>query len=152
MEASAFHWVRVKAICNATEDTVLISSTMTNMTGTEEFTTDSTEGINGSPMTVIDAELTRNKEFDAMFSALGPGIAAQLVNELDWRVDDDCTLYFRIDKQKAVKGVYEIAHGGDVISITCKVASHPAKKETAVKNAKAYLMRFAQPLPDPSSQ
>ena len=37
----------------------------------------------------------------------------------------------RLDKQKAVTGTYEVAHHGDVIAITGKVQSHPARKEVA---------------------
>ncbi len=137
--ASAFHWIKVKAICYATENEDLIHDTMMTLTGTEDFDVDVSEGMHGNPMIIIDAELTHSKDFKTLFINLGPEIIQELVSEAENRIDDDCTLYFRIDKQKAVEGVYEIAHGGDVISITAKVASHPAKKEIAVKNLKDFL-------------
>ena len=49
----------------------------------------------------------------------------------DNRIDEDCVFYMRLDKQKAVTGTYEVAHHGDVIAITGKVQSHPARKEVA---------------------
>ena len=154
--ASTFHWVKVKAVCYATEDEDLIHDVMMELTGVEDdesFDVDISEGLHGNPITVIDANLSHNKEYERLFRNIGEGPLKIVLDEIEQRVDDDCILYMRLDKQKAVQGVYEISHSGDVISVTAKIVAHPAKKEIAVKNAKEYLTRMLLPSEKaPSSQ
>ena len=143
--ASAFHWIKVKAVCYATEDENLIHDVMMELTGIEDdgnFDVDVSEGLHGNPITVIDANLAHSKEFERLFRNLGKGPLQTVLDEIEQRVDDDCILYLRLDKQKAVEGIYEISHSGDVISITAKVVAHPAKKEIAIENARAYITRM----------
>ena len=87
----------------------------------------------------MDANLTKNKEFATVFRTLGKDIVDQILESIEDRVDDDCVFYVRFDKQKAVCGEYEITHGGDVISLTAKIMSHPARKEVAVGVLRDYL-------------
>ena len=154
--ASTFHWVKVKAVCYATEDEDLIHDVMMQLTGIEDeesFDVDISEGLHGNPITVIDANLSHNKEYERLFRNIGEGPLRIVLDEIEQRVDDDCILYMRLDKQKAVQGIYEISHSGDVISVTAKIVAHPAKKEIAVKNAKEYLTRMLLPSERaPSSQ
>lgn len=142
--ASTFHWVRVKAICYATEDEDLICDTLAELTGTEELDIDISEGLHNNPLTVVDANLSKNKEYATLFTNLGKDVLQAILDDIDARVDDDCVFYVRLDKQKAVCGEYAITHGGDVISITAKVMAHPAKKEVAVGILSDYLNRILQ--------
>ena len=146
--ASAFHWVKVKAVCYATEDEDLIHDVMVNLIGSDDeelFDVDISEGLHGNPITVIDANLSHNKEYERLFRNIGESPLKTVLDEIEQRVDDDCVLYLRLDKQKAVQGIYEISHSGDVISVTAKVVAHPAKKEIAVENAKAFITRMLLP-------
>ena len=140
--ASTFHWVRVKAVCYATEDEDLICDTVSELAGTEELEIDISEGLHNNPITVVDVNLSKNKEYLTLFTNLGKEVLEGILDDIGQRVDDDCVFYMRLDKQKAVGGVYEISHSGDVISITAKVVAHPAKKEIAVENARNYLTRM----------
>lgn len=142
--ASTFHWVRVKAICYATEDEDIICDAVSELAGTEELEIDISEGLHNNPLTVVDANLSKNKEYSTLFTNLGEDILHQIIDDLEQRVDDDCVFYMRLDKQKAVCGEYEISHGGDVISITAKIMAHPAKKEVALKVMRDYLDRLLQ--------
>ena len=142
--ASTFHWVSVKAICYATEDEDLICDTVSELTGSEELDIDISEGLHNNPLTVVDVNLSKNKEYATLFTNLGEGIVKRILDDLEQRIDDDCVFYVRLDKQKAVCGEYEISHGGDVISITAKVMAHPAKKEVAVQVMREYLDRVLQ--------
>ncbi len=146
--ASAFHWVKVKAVCYATEDEDLIHDVMVDLIGSDDeelFDVDISEGLHGNPITVIDANLSHNKEYERLFRNIGESPLKTVLDEIEQRVDDDCVLYLRLDKQKAVQGIYEISHSGDVISVTAKVVAHPAKKEIAVENAKAFITRMLLP-------
>ncbi len=142
--ASTFHWVRVKAICYATEDEDIICDTVAQLAGTEELEIDISEGLHNNPLTVVDVNLSKNKEYATLFGNLGENVLRGILEDIDNRVDDDCVFYVRLDKQKAVCGEYEIAHGGDVISITAKIMAHPAKKEVALRVITEYLDRILQ--------
>lgn len=146
-----FHWLRVQAFCYATEDEKLVGEAMAALVGDEGFEREETEGEQGNRIVLMEAELTKQKQFDALFSCLAP-IVPRLIDDIDARIDEDCTFYTRLDKQSAVKCVIRTAHGGDVISVTGKVVSHPARKEIATANLLRYLEGFrAQPLPDTSA-
>lgn len=133
MPSTTFHWIRVQTFCYATERKELLEEVMEELLGDAEYSEELTESEHGNTMTILEARLTKQKQFRQLFEKLGMDIRTWLVEDMDNRVDEDCVFYMRLDKQKAVEGVYEIAHHGDVISITGKVQSHPARKEIAVR-------------------
>lgn len=137
-----FHWVRVQVFCYATEREDLIQETLSVLLGGAEFEKEYSEGEHGNPIIIMQAEISKEKECAALFSGLGSGVIGALLRSVADRVDDDCVFYMRLDKQRAVKGMYSLAHHGDVISITGKLASHPARKEIAVRNMTAFLSKI----------
>lgn len=128
-----FHWVRVQTFCYATEKRELLEETMTELLGTDEFQEDISEGEHGNIMTILETRLTKQREFNSLFKKLGPEICQWILDDIDNRIDEDCVFYMRLNKQKAVQGIYEVAHHGDVVAITGKVQSHPARKDVAVR-------------------
>ncbi len=146
--AHVFHWVKVKVVCYATENEELLHDVAVKLTGIEDdesYDVDISEGMHGNPITVIDVNVTHRKDFDRLFRNLGSEILSTLADELDDRVDDDDLFYMRLDKQSAVRGEYVLSHGGDVISITAKIAAHPAKKAIAVGLMRDYLTDLREP-------
>jgi hypothetical protein len=135
----AFHWVRVQVFCYATERQELLEETLAELLGTDEFTEDVSEGEHGDTMLILEARLTKQREYNALFRKLGSDIREWIKEDVENRVDEDCVFYMRLDKQKAVRGEYEVAHHGDVISITGKIQSHPARKDVAEANIVAFL-------------
>lgn len=135
----AFHWVRVQVFCYATERQELLEETLAELLGTDEFTEDVSEGEHGDTMLILEARLTKQREYNALFRKLGSDIREWIKEDVENRVDEDCVFYMRLDKQKAVRGEYEVAHHGDVISITGKIQSHPARKDVAEANVVAFL-------------
>ncbi len=139
-----FHWVRVQTFCYATERQDLIEDTLKELLGDIEFEEEICESEHGNSMMILETRITKQREFKELFSKLGDGILDFILDDLENRVDDDDIFYLRLDKQKAVQGIYEVAHHGDVISIFGKVQAHPAKKEVAMK----ILRDFVQDLRD----
>lgn len=137
-----FHRLRVQLFCYATEDEERLHEMMAELLDDEEFDIDICDGEHGNRLIIMQSELRKQNEFKALFSKLGPKLAESLIKDIDNRIDDDCTFYLRIDKQKALEGVYRMVHHGDVIAITGKVASHPARKEIATKNLLEFLEDF----------
>ena len=140
-----FHWMRVQTFCYATERKDLLEETMEILLGdADEYSEDESVGEHGNVMTILEAKLTHQRQYRALFENLGEDIRRYIVEDADSRVDEDCVFYIRLDKQKAVQGIYEPAHHGDVIAITGKVQSHPARKEVAVRNLKGFLTGLDQ--------
>ena len=139
---ATFHWLRIETFCYATEKEDLVSQTFRDLVGTDEFQTDVSESEHGNQMLIMQHMVTKQKEMDEIFARLGKELLQDLMDDLENRIDEDCVFYTRLDKQKAVQGIYAVAHHGDVISITGKVASNPAKKEVAMRNMTEFLQKI----------
>ena len=139
---ATFHWLRIETFCYATEKEELVSQTFRDLVGTDEFQTDVSESEHGNQMLILQHMATKQREMDEIFSRLGKELLQALSDDLENRIDEDCVFYTRLDKQKAVCGEYRVAHHGDVISITGKVASNPARKEVAMENMSQFLKKL----------
>jgi len=146
-----FHWFRVNVFCYATESEEAIHDAMAELLGTDEFECDIAESEHGNRILIFGAELSKQKEIIPVFLKLGKELRDDLSTHLKERIDEDCVLYLRLDKQELVQGRYTAVHHGDVLSITGKIASHPARKEIAVAKMTEFLnspeFRDADPLP-----
>ncbi len=139
---ATFHWIRIETFCYATEKEDLVTETFGDLIGTNEFQKDIVESEHGNTMIVLQYMMTKQKEMDALFTRLGTNLLEQYLSDLDDRIDEDCVFYTRLDKQKAVCSEYAVAHHGDVISITGKIASNPARKEIAEINMTQFLRKL----------
>ena len=139
---ATFHWLRIETFCYATEKEDLVSETFQQIAGTDEFQMDISESEHGNQMLILQHMITKQRDMDALFLRLGKDLMQGFLDDMENRIDDDCVFYTRLDKQKAVQGIYAVAHHGDVISITGKVASNPAKKEVAMRNMTDFLQRL----------
>jgi len=61
-----------------------------------------------------------------------------ILEELDERVDDNCSFFLRLDKQAAFRDEVEL---GDGITLRAKVEAYPAKHAAAVENAREALAK-----------
>jgi len=145
-----FHWLRVETFIYATEDETRVTEAFASVAGDGEYNAYDSESEHGNRMTVLQALMSHRKEQEAVFTRLGPQIAMELHQKAEERIDDDCVLYLRLDKQKAVCGEFAPAHHGDVISVTGKVASNPARAEIAAANLRAFLEKLFPGLADQS--
>ena len=147
MPATTFHWIRVQTFCYATERKELLEEVMEELLGDAEYSEELTESEHGNIMTILEARLTKQRQYRELFERLGPDIRSWILEDMDNRVDDDCMFYIRLDKQKAVLGTYEVAHHGDVIAVTGKIQSHPARKEVAARTLSEFLVGLGQSEP-----
>jgi hypothetical protein len=137
--AAVFHWLKVRLFCYATEDEEKLHLMMKNISGTDDFHAEMSDGHHGNAMTILTADLKGNAECKELFIRLGRNVIDNILNSLEDRIDEECTLRLRLDKQAAVSEIYETADHGDVVSITCKIASHPARKDIAETNMRTFL-------------
>ncbi len=140
MPDKAFHWIRVQTFCHATEDEDLLERVLEDLVGeADEFSREESEGEHGNAMAVLEARLSRQRQYATLFGNLGEDVRGWILADLDNRVDENCVFYLRLDKQRAVAGEYVPAHHGDVVSITGRVQAHPARKEVAEETLRCFL-------------
>ncbi|MGI6472325.1 MAG: RNA-binding domain-containing protein [Candidatus Methanomethylophilaceae archaeon] len=135
----AFRWIKSRVMIYSTEDEDRVTEMFENLIGTDEYEVDVAEGEMGNRTLILEAELTKRKDMDGLFDRLGKDVIEWILDEIEERIDEDCSFFFRLDKQKAMSGEYVIGSGGDVVSFICKVASYPAKRELAIDVLKEYL-------------
>ena len=136
-----FHYVDLRTFCYATEDDKRVEQAIRTFLP-EEFELDRAEskGHHGDRIVVFSARLERADEMRHVLSQLADLKTIETVlDQLDDRVDDNCSLFLRLDKQAAYRG--EVALG-DGITFRAKVEAYPAKKEAAVENARETLERL----------
>jgi len=135
MPSVPFHYVDLRTFCYATEDDKRVEAALRHYLPEEfEIEVAPTEGHHGDRIVVLSA---RVETADEMRHVLGQvaelGQIDRVMDELDERVDENCSLFLRLDKQAAFNGRSELGEG---ITLRAKVEAYPAKQEAAVENAR----------------
>jgi RNA binding exosome subunit len=136
-----FHYVDLRAFCYATEDEKRVEGALRTFLPEEvEIERATSEGHHGDRIVVLSARVERADEMRHVLDRLSDlETAQQLADELDERVDDNCSLFLRLDKQAAFGGDVRL---GDGLTVRAKVEAYPATKEKAVENAREALETF----------
>jgi len=133
-----FHYIDLRAFCYATEDDKRVEDALRTFLPEEfEIERAESEGHFGNRILVLSARVENADEMRHVLSQVAelPDVD-RLIDELDERVDDNCSLFLRFDKQAATRG--EVALG-DGITFRAKVEAYPSKKPKAVENAREAL-------------
>lgn len=128
-----------RTFCHATEDIDKVRAALTNAFGDCDIEVHWTAGHHGNPLSVLECSVQDGAGIFAFFSKLAEDDMRQLLRTLDERIDGDCNLFLRVDKQLAYQGIIKTASGEDVLSVRAKVQSFPARRENAVEAAGEYL-------------
>ncbi|QZP38589.1 RNA-binding protein [Halobaculum magnesiiphilum] len=143
MSSVPFHYVDLRAFCYATEDEKRVEDALRTFLP-DEFEIDRVvnAGHHGDRIVVVSARVERADDVRHVLSKLSD-LAEwdRVLAELDERVDDNNSLFLRLDKQAAFKGSAELGPG---ITFRAKVEAYPAKHETAVKNARETFEELAE--------
>jgi hypothetical protein len=135
MASVPFHYVDLRAFCYATEDERRVESALRTFLPPEfEVERQENTGYHGDRIVVLSARVENADGVRHVLSRVAelPDLDAVL-EELDERVDDNCAFYLTLDKQAAFRG--EVRRG-DGLTLRAKVEAYPAKRETAVENAR----------------
>ncbi|SMO53448.1 RNA-binding protein [Halorubrum cibi] len=142
MPAVPFHYVDLRAFSYATEDEKRVEEALRSLLP-EDAELDRVENVghHGDRIVVLSARIERADGMRHVLDRIAElddldGVLA----ELDQRVDDNCALFMRLDKQAAFRGEVRLGPG---ITVRAKVEAYPAKKEAAVENARETLSRLA---------
>jgi RNA binding exosome subunit len=135
MSGVPFHYVDLRTFCYATEDEKRVTQALRTFLPEETaIERQTTTGHHGDRIVVLSARLENADDVRYVLSRLVelPDYDA-LLDELDDRVAEDCSLYLTLDKQAAFRD--EIRRG-DGITLRTKVEAYPANREAAVENAR----------------
>jgi len=130
-----FHYIDLRTFCYATEDEKRVEDALRAFLP-EEFELDRMEntGHHGDRIVVLSARVETADEMRYILDRLAELDAIdRILDELDERVDDNCSFFLRLDKQAAFKDEIELGQG---ITLRAKVEAYPAKHEAAVENAR----------------
>lgn len=137
-----FHYVDLRAFSYATEDEKRVEQALyTFLPDDVELDRVENAGHYGDRIVVLSARVETADEMRHVLDALADlDEIDRVIGELDERVDDNCALFVRLDKQAAFRGEVRLGPG---ITLRTKVEAYPAKKEHAVENARETLSRLA---------
>jgi RNA binding exosome subunit len=138
-----FHYVDLRTFAYATEDERRVEQALRTFLP-EEFEVERTvnTGFHGDRIVVLSARVENADDVRHVLSRIAtlPDVAA-VIEDIDDRVDDNCSLFMRFDKQAAFRGDARLGEG---ITLRGKVEAYPAKREAAVENAREALAALSQ--------
>lgn len=135
-----FHYIEFKAHCHATESLEKVKEAVGNLVGQElEMEISDAEGYYNNPIKILEGKISRNQEMRDFFEGLPDDLKAELVKELERRIDDRCNFFFRVYKSKAYEEELVLTEGGNSIRVRARVESYPSRKETAVEKMEELL-------------
>ncbi|ATW86890.1 hypothetical protein halTADL_0068 [Halohasta litchfieldiae] len=133
-----FHYIDLRTFCYATEDEKRVEEAIRAFLP-EEFELDRMEnaGHHGDRIVVLSARVENADDMRLILDRLAElDEIDRIMDELDERVDDNCSFFLRLDKQAAFQDEVELGKG---ITLRAKVEAYPAKHEAAVENAREAL-------------
>lgn len=140
MAAIPLHYIDLRTFCYVTEDDKRVEAAIRRFLPEDfELERHESEGHHGDRILVFNARVETADDIRAVLETLGdlPSGAIETVeDQLDERVDDNCSFFLTLDKQAAYNGRIEL---GDGITLRAKVEAYPAKKAHAIDAMEAVL-------------
>jgi RNA binding exosome subunit len=132
------HYVDLRTFCYATEDDQRVEQALrAYLPEDHPVERAESDGHNGDRILVLSARVETADDVRHVLDRLAELDDLDRVRtELNERVDDNCSLFLRLDKQAALA---EEVRLGDGITLRAKVEAYPARQEAAVENAREAL-------------
>ncbi len=136
----SIHYITFRASVHATESDDRVKTALSLFLFDNKITQTQTEGHFGNPITLLQGQV-RGKDYkrfiDLLKSSLPEYELEKLRNERCERIDDECCLHIRFDKQAAFEGQVRLATTADTIIAKIKIRAYPANYENAIEAAEA---------------
>lgn len=135
-----FVTARFRTYCHATEEEDRVRQALRYISGVpdKEVREDRNKGYHGNEIKVLTATLKKGPKLTTFLERLtAGGIFDSIGTEMGSRLDEDCVLYLRFDKQSAYLGEMRLDEGQDTIQVRLKVQTYPAKPDKAVEAIRA---------------
>ncbi len=127
--------VTFRAFVASTEDDGKVREALSLFVPQESVSETRALGHHGNEILILSSSLRKKeglKFFDRLREILPEGEMERLRREIDLRVDDECNLHFRLDKQAAYRGDARLTDSGDAITVSAHLESYPARRERAL--------------------
>jgi len=132
------HNIVFRAIARATESEDRVKTALSLFIFDNEIESIVTEGHFGNRITILSACI-KGRDCDRFIDIVRSGLSEpdirRLQTELYDRMDDECVLHIRFDKQTAFGGKVKLASSADTIMVEIKLRAYPARPENAIKVA-----------------
>jgi len=135
MISKPIHNISFRVICAATESEEKVKKALSLFIFENKIDIINTDGHFGNLISIFSATIRGNdcsRFIEILRSKLPEHDLQNLKNEIYDRVDDDCVLHIRFDKQAAYSGNVQLATNGDTITTEIKLRTYPARREKAV--------------------
>lgn len=131
--------VRLRTFRHATEDPSKVKHALEFLLPPGTISENRTTGHHGNPIVVYEVKTEKRTEIKRFWDMIKSSVPEEvLLEDLEERIDKDCVLYARLDKQKAYLGNIEMVKHEDVIAVTSKIESYPKKRTIAIQKAKEF--------------
>jgi RNA binding exosome subunit len=128
-----FHYIDLRAFCYATEDEARVEGALRNFLPEDvDIERVANEGHHGDRIVVLSARVENADDVRHVLDRIADIDLDEIRTELEERIDENCSLFLRLDKQAAYGGRVEQGEG---LELRAKVEAYPAKKAAAVENA-----------------
>ena len=136
------HRATFRAFVASTEEPEKVSEALSIFAPPESISSTAVVGHYGNRIEILDATLGKKaglEFFKSLQERLPPVELDRLRREMPQRVDEECQLHFRLDKQAAYKGEVHLTDSGDSIHVCARLEAYPARRAKALEVAKDLL-------------
>ncbi len=130
-------WIQIETFSHATEDTEKVKSLLSKFFSFDiSFNENKTYGHFGNEITIINVELSKNKEIkDFVSNFLTIVDKGYILETLEKRLDEDGILFIRMSKERVFNDDFTIDDNGDIL-ISMKFVTYPKSREKVIENGK----------------
>jgi RNA-binding protein len=144
VDEMTLHSLRFRAFCQATEDEGKVAQALLFASGADEEDLERTKcvGYHGNPILLLEVVVTKAKMVKIVFLRLSLEDRSELLRTIEDRLDEECTFYFRLDKQEAFLSkifLGEKEDENDVIAVHGKVKTYPKTRDGALEVMRDFL-------------
>jgi len=130
-------WIQIETFSHATEDIEKVKSVLSKFFSFDiSFNENKTYGHFGNEITIINVELSKNKEIkDFVSNFLTIVDKSYILETLEKRLDEDGILFIRMGKERVFNDDFTIDDNGDIL-ISMKFVTYPKSREKVIENGK----------------
>ncbi|MEN6379784.1 MAG: RNA-binding domain-containing protein [Methanofastidiosum sp.] len=130
-------WIQIETFSHATEDIEKVKSLLSKFFSFDiTFNENKTYGHFGNEITIINVELSKNKEIKDFISNFLTIVDKNYILEtLEKRLDEDGVLFVRMGKERVFNDDFTIDDNGDIL-LSMKFVTYPKSREKVIKNGK----------------
>lgn len=133
------HYITFQASVHATESDDRVKTALSLFVFNNKIDETHTEGHFGNPITLLQGQI-KGKDVTCFINILKSCLPEQELEKLrsqcGERIDDECCLHIRFDKQAAFRGKMKLAVTADMITAKIKLKAYPANYENALRAAR----------------